>query len=119
MILVTHPEKPFSYTAKNTPRRHAIIKAYEDEIESLYQTGNQALLEVEAPSSWTYDNVLNFIRMIVSGVLVGEITDDDDIFQHGCDRSVLVFLCIFVSELKRGEFKAYRRPGSATQCFEH
>ena len=89
MILIAHPEKPFAYTAKGTPRRHVIVKTYEDEIESLYQTSDQALLDIEAPSSWTYDNVLNFVRTIVSAVLVGEITDDDDIFQHGCDRWVL------------------------------
>ena len=36
MILVASPDKPFTYTAKNTPRRHAIIEDYDQEINQIY-----------------------------------------------------------------------------------
>ncbi|KAF8200271.1 hypothetical protein BJ912DRAFT_921743 [Pholiota molesta] len=76
MILVAKPDKPFQYTAKSTARRQAIIKQYEDEIESVYN----------AVETTTQTN----IPLPQSGISypplpLRNVQDDDDIFQHGCD----------------------------------
>ncbi|KAJ7819956.1 hypothetical protein B0H14DRAFT_3089317 [Mycena olivaceomarginata] len=60
MILVSKPNKPFTYTAKMTARRQAIITDYEDEIAELYDA-------------------------VVRKVVVGDVRDDADIFRYGCD----------------------------------
>lgn len=38
MILIAQPTKPFSYTAKSTVRRQAVIKEYAAEIDTLFQS---------------------------------------------------------------------------------
>ena len=38
MIIVSSPSKPFTYTAKSTPRRSAIINEYKPDIDALYAT---------------------------------------------------------------------------------
>ncbi|KAJ3522383.1 hypothetical protein NM688_g8882 [Phlebia brevispora] len=87
MIVVTSPSKPFTYTAKNTPRRHAIIKEYEQEIEKTYaKVDESAQSDLSAPSSWTFPNTLDFVRAVVNKVLEREISDTDDLFISGGDR---------------------------------
>jgi hypothetical protein len=36
MVLVASPSKPFAYTVKMNPRRQAILKEYDNEINTLY-----------------------------------------------------------------------------------
>ncbi|KAF9471438.1 acetyl-CoA synthetase-like protein [Pholiota conissans] len=86
MVLVAKPDKPFQYTAKSTARRQAIINQYEDEIEAVYgaveaTTQSSILL----PKEWDIISATNFVRSVISSVLIHEVKDDDDIFQHGCD----------------------------------
>lgn len=38
MIIVAKPTKPFTYTAKNTARRQAILTDYSDDILAVYET---------------------------------------------------------------------------------
>lgn len=87
MIIVSKPSKPFTYTAKNTARRQAVIKDYEPEIEELYsqveETTQPGLL---LPSNWGPTQSLEFVRAAVFTVLKRELGDYDDIFQNGCDR---------------------------------
>ena len=55
MITVSTPEKPFTYTAKNTPRRHAIIREYEPEIDALYAAVDESTqADIEPPHSWNF-----------------------------------------------------------------
>lgn len=87
MITVSRPSKPFAYTAKGTPRRHVIIRMYEDEVSALYDAVEQSTQkDIDAPTSWEYDETLDFVRIAILSVLAHPVTDEDDIFQHGCDR---------------------------------
>ncbi|KAF8213914.1 hypothetical protein K438DRAFT_2148714 [Mycena galopus ATCC 62051] len=86
MILVTKPDKPFTYTAKMTARRQAIIVDYEDEIADLYDAVEEtAQVGVSPPAQWDPTSTVNFVRKVVHKIVGNEIEDDVDIFHHGCD----------------------------------
>ena len=88
MILVSSPEKPFILTSKLTARRQAVITQYEPEIDALYDAVDETTLAVKHfPGEWTEQTSLEFARNLVGSVLRHTVKDDDDIFQHGCDRS--------------------------------
>ena len=93
MILVTSSNKPFSFTAKGTPRRQAIINEYEEEINQLYDSIEEsAQIDISAPDRWTAQSTYTFVRSVVLHVIKGrDITDDDDLFEHGGDRYSFVF----------------------------
>lgn len=88
MILVTSPAKPFSYTAKNTPRRHAIIDKYDQEIEALYAAAAETTQadELSPPDAWDLTTTKDFLKLVVSRVVGAFLKDTDDLFQKGCDR---------------------------------
>ena len=87
MIIVSSPNKPFVWTAKNTPRRQAILQDYEPEIENLYRNVEEtAQIELSPPSSWDITSTTTFVRVVVNRVLKTTAEDDDDIFRKGCDR---------------------------------
>ncbi|KAK0442587.1 NRPS-like enzyme [Armillaria borealis] len=89
MILVAKPEKPFEFTAKGTPRRTAILEAYEEEIETLYQNLDQMLpTDVVTPREWSLKNTTILTRDIVRGILERDIADTDDIFVAGGDSLI-------------------------------
>lgn len=91
MILVAKPSKPFTYTAKNTVRRQAVIADYDDEIDALYAAVQETTQpHISAPTNWTLPSTLMFIRIIVTEVLKREIPDDKDLFESGCDRQAFV-----------------------------
>ncbi|CAL1709820.1 unnamed protein product [Somion occarium] len=86
MILVASPSKPFTFTGKGSVRRHAIIKEYDAEIQVCYDAvenlaeGNTTVLE-----GLNEGQVLDFVRQVVAGILTQKVSDDDDLFQFGCD----------------------------------
>lgn len=95
MILISSPSKPFAYTAKNTPRRGIVLKAYDKEIEDLYELVEQSSnVDLQVPpgtypgGGWTQKEGHEFVQKAVYKVL-GEssagMTDEDDIFAFGCD----------------------------------
>ena len=87
MILVAKPDKPFTYTAKNTARRQAVINDYEPEIEALYNTvAESTQASIPAPEVWDIVATTDFVRDVVRKVLRTPITNEDDLFDHGCDR---------------------------------
>jgi hypothetical protein len=89
MILVESSTKPFTYTAKNTPRRQAIINEYEPEIEAAYQAVRESSqTDVPSPEKWDEISVLHFVRAIVQRVMGKGVEDDVNLFEHGCDRYV-------------------------------
>ena len=89
MITVTSPDKPFEYTAKNEPRRQAMITLYEPEIDALYDAVDEsAQSELTPPSTWDYASAKTFVRTVVTRVLEHHVGDQDDLFHSGCDRSV-------------------------------
>ncbi|KAI0343217.1 acetyl-CoA synthetase-like protein [Trametopsis cervina] len=86
MIMVASPDKPFTYTAKSTPRRHAIINEYEEEINSLYVEVEETTTAGEGfPTSWDLPSVTAFIRTIIQKVVAPQIKDSEDFFLVGCD----------------------------------
>ncbi|EKM49937.1 uncharacterized protein PHACADRAFT_213717 [Phanerochaete carnosa HHB-10118-sp] len=86
MIVVSSPGKPFTYTAKNTARRQAILKDYEPEVEALYQAIEETTqAELPPPESWDLDSTIEFVRTVVNRVLNVPVGDADDIFRKGCD----------------------------------
>ena len=88
MILVSSPKKPFILTAKLTARRQAVIAEYEPEIDALYDAADETAQAVEYfPNEWTQQSSLEFARNLIGSVLKVSVKDDDDIFQHSCDRS--------------------------------
>lgn len=87
MIIVASPSKPFSYTAKMTTRRQAILKDYDDEINALYNSIEQtSQIDVPLPVAWTPSQSLDHVRHIIHTVMRQDVADRVDIFQHGCDR---------------------------------
>ncbi len=90
MIIVASPKKPFSYTAKNTARRLALINEYDAEIDALYAAVDESTqADLSPPSTWDLPSATTFVREVVNRVLKDSVGDNDDLFQKGCDRYVL------------------------------
>ncbi|KAJ6553311.1 hypothetical protein B0H19DRAFT_1263705 [Mycena capillaripes] len=86
MILVPKPDKPFTYTAKMTVRRQAVIADYETEIAALYDTVEETTaLNIPPLVEWDMGSVRDFVRNAIHKVMIKELGDDEDIFQYGCD----------------------------------
>ncbi|KAJ3528018.1 hypothetical protein NM688_g8049 [Phlebia brevispora] len=85
LILIAAPEKPFTYTAKATARRQAVLRDYEDEIEALYRAVDSTSSKIPPPSEWDEDGTREFIRTVVTTVLRRHVEDGADIFRFGCD----------------------------------
>ncbi|KAJ7464987.1 hypothetical protein B0H11DRAFT_2050421 [Mycena galericulata] len=86
MILVPKPIKPFTYTAKMTVRRQAVIADYEEEIAALYETVEQTTsLNIPPLIQGDAASILEFVRNAILNVMEKDVGDDEDIFQHGCD----------------------------------
>ncbi|SJK99273.1 uncharacterized protein ARMOST_02564 [Armillaria ostoyae] len=97
MILVAKPAKPFEFTAKGTPRRAAILEAYEEEIETLYQNLDQMLpTDVVIPREWSLKSTTTLIREIVRVILERDIADTDDIFVAGGDSLTAMAIRNFI-----------------------
>lgn len=87
MILVAIPSKPFVYTAKMTARRQAILKDYDPEINALYDAvAETSQVDIPIPSDWSPSQTLSFVRQTVGKVMTQSVSDETDLFQHGCDR---------------------------------
>ncbi|KAJ3539483.1 hypothetical protein NM688_g6353 [Phlebia brevispora] len=81
MLMVSSPSKPFTYTAKGTTRRQAIISDYAEEIDALYTSAKEkASSDIPPPSSWDHDAVLIYLRQLVHSVLNRHIDDGGDMF---------------------------------------
>ncbi|EIN14664.1 acetyl-CoA synthetase-like protein [Punctularia strigosozonata HHB-11173 SS5] len=120
MVLVASPSKPFTYTGKGTPRRPAIIAAYEDEIKALYSSA-QASMSAAAPTPnlRTNQDIHSFVRQVVSSVLGQVVEDDADIFQHGCDSLQATWIRGALCRGLRQTSDAYASRVSTTAVFEN
>ncbi|KAF9256609.1 acetyl-CoA synthetase-like protein [Marasmius fiardii PR-910] len=86
MILVASPVKPFTYTAKGTARRQAVLLDYSEEISTLYDILDEnTRSNVAPPTDWDMGSTTTFVRAVVGSILVHSVQDDDDIFEYGCD----------------------------------
>ncbi|KAJ7635327.1 hypothetical protein FB45DRAFT_1057185 [Roridomyces roridus] len=100
MILVSKPSKPFTYTAKMTVRRQAVIADYEEEFDQLYKLIEEsAALNIPQLQAWDAASILDFVRNAVHSLMKADVGDDEDIFQHGCDSLQATWLrnCILAS----------------------
>ena len=89
MILVSSPSKPFQFTPKGTARRQAILSDYADEIERGYKAIEEpSVTEIPIPTSYSMPECLVFVRKTTSEVFSTQLGDNDDFFQHGCNRYV-------------------------------
>ncbi|KAJ6555930.1 hypothetical protein B0H19DRAFT_1210704 [Mycena capillaripes] len=78
--------KEFTYTAKMTVRREAVIAEYEEEVEILYNMVDESTtLNIPPLANWRADSVRNFVRTAIFRVLNTRVGDEDDIFQHRWD----------------------------------
>jgi hypothetical protein len=117
MILVASPSKPFTYTAKMTARRQAIINDYDEEIQDLYEAVQATTQsDLPLPTTWNLEETLKYTREVVTSVMNASIEDDDDFFRFGCDRSVKAIdrLAVILSVFFSFQFKAFSQCGSAT-----
>ncbi|THU89870.1 acetyl-CoA synthetase-like protein [Dendrothele bispora CBS 962.96] len=63
MILVASPSKPFTYTAKDTPRNNAIIKEYAPEIDAIYNSLEESTQSsIPVPAQWDLESSTEFGR---------------------------------------------------------
>jgi len=86
MILIARPSKPFTYTAKSTARRQAIISDYQEEIDALYDTVQETThSDIATPSKWNLASTTQFVRLVVSKTMRQPVNDDDNLFEHACD----------------------------------
>lgn len=86
MIIVSSPSKPFELTSKGTPRRHTVIKNYEQEIQALYDAVKVSpQTDIPAPHKWDRSSVQDFTREVVQEVMDMDLPDDTDFFGQGCD----------------------------------
>jgi len=91
MVIVTSPEKPFVFSAKGGIKRKAAEAEYADEISSLYFAVGQCIVREDPsyPFTWDLDSVSRYVRTIIERTLFNSdvnLSDDDDIFNNGCDR---------------------------------
>jgi hypothetical protein len=87
MIIVASPSKPFLYTPKGSLRRSATLDSYEAEIEAIYEAVAEATQEeISAPAHWSPESSSVFVRRVVTSVVKAEVSDQDDLFERGCDR---------------------------------
>ncbi|KAF7358618.1 Acetyl-CoA synthetase-like protein [Mycena sanguinolenta] len=76
----------FTYTAKMTARRQAIIIDYEQEIADLYDAVEETTRSgISPPAEWNPTSTLDFVRAVVHKIVANGFDDAADIFRHGCD----------------------------------
>lgn len=85
MIIVANSTKPFTYNPKGAPRRAVVLSAYDDEIEEAYANAEKGAT-LKPPAEWTEESSVDFVRTVVNGILRNAATDQEDIFDKGCDR---------------------------------
>ena len=90
MVMLATPAKPFTYTAKGTARRQAIIADYEAEIAELYERYGKDVaasdVSISPLTSCHEEDVLRFVESVIRAALGRDIPDTVDVFQSGCDR---------------------------------
>ncbi|CCM04238.1 uncharacterized protein FIBRA_06405 [Fibroporia radiculosa] len=114
------PSKPFTWTAKNTPRRSAIINEYADEIDTLYdQVEESTQSNIPSPASWDLASTIAFVRAVISAVMVHQVKDDDDIFHRGCDSLQATWIRNSLLRALRDSVKLDTRQISGNLVYNH
>lgn len=75
-------------TEKGTVRRGTTLGQYSEEIQALYRDFEvSAHAVILPPTLWDSNSATDYVRAIVCHVM-GPVSDDTDIFDVGCARSV-------------------------------
>jgi hypothetical protein len=89
MIVLAAPSRPFQVTAKGTPRRHAVLESYAEDIDAAYAAFDNGA----APSAVSHalgeismQDALEIVREQVHSIIGPNITDDANLFDAGADR---------------------------------
>ncbi|PCH34918.1 NAD(P)-binding protein [Wolfiporia cocos MD-104 SS10] len=120
MIIVAKASKPFTYTAKNTARRHAVISDYAEEINTLYDVVDESTQSsIPSPTHWDIVTATEFVRAVVVKVLGHTVHDDDDLFHHGCDSLQATWIRNSVLRALRDSACLDTRQTSANFVYDH
>ncbi|KAH7912486.1 acetyl-CoA synthetase-like protein [Hygrophoropsis aurantiaca] len=120
MIIVATPSKPFTFTPKGAPKRSAILKEYEDEINQLYaDVERSAQQDMELPTDWTLESILVFVRTAVNNVLPRLNGDGQDIFAHGCDSLQATWIRNSILRALRASLRRAHLDASANFVYEN
>ncbi|KAF8215639.1 hypothetical protein K438DRAFT_1926187 [Mycena galopus ATCC 62051] len=95
MVIVTQPGKPMVRTTKGSVSKKATLILYNDEIEHLYDTieaSGNAGGDVEAPSSWSFQDLEPWLQTHASLVADRDIIGGQDLFDQGLDSLNATFL---------------------------
>ncbi|KAK0230496.1 hypothetical protein IW262DRAFT_1453406 [Armillaria fumosa] len=102
MILVAKPRKPFTYTAKNTARRQAILDDYSEDILAVYKTyeglnppefNDIELMHISLPSlqaTWIRNTLLRALRDTAE--IDTRQTTDNFVYSHPSISQLAMFL---------------------------
>ncbi|KAF8879343.1 acetyl-CoA synthetase-like protein [Mucidula mucida] len=118
MIIFADPSKPFSFNAKGAPRRSIVLADYDREIEALYKSVQEQIVE-EHPLVWTLEASLAFVRTIVNKNLHHPAKDDDDIFECGCDSLQATWIRNTITHALRDRDPAKARSIGTNFVYEH
>ncbi|EGO20261.1 hypothetical protein SERLADRAFT_477663 [Serpula lacrymans var. lacrymans S7.9] len=96
MILVAHSDKPMLRTGKGTVMKKATVKAYEEDINNLYDTveeSTRAGNDVPLPKSWTEEELQGWLMAHAAIVNADrEVDPEADFFEQGFDSLTATFL---------------------------
>lgn len=91
--------KPFKLTPKGTVQRLAVLRDFEKEINEIYQAGVEEDIDEYLPSSLDKENILEYVRRVISRVLESpDIPIDQDIFGLGLDSLMTIEVAKFVGK---------------------
>ncbi|KAL2062092.1 hypothetical protein VTL71DRAFT_6358 [Oculimacula yallundae] len=88
LVLFATAEKPFLRAAKGTMQRHLTLKAYAEELDTLYSSQEGSLLteDLTLVESDKPNDIKVFVREIMRQALDGkDLKDSNDVFQKGLD----------------------------------
>ena len=89
MIVLAAPSRPFQITAKGTPRRHAVLESYAQDIDAAYaafENGPAPSAGSQARGEISIHDALEIVREQVHSNIGPNIPDDANIFDVGADR---------------------------------
>lgn len=102
-IVFTTPRKPIIFTDKGTVKRAATLKAFEQEIDQLYEdieTSATSLAAVQLDARDLSDLTLRLREMLAAAMGLGDLAPDQDLFAAGMDSlQVITFVRLLKSSL--------------------
>ncbi|KAJ7247862.1 hypothetical protein B0H12DRAFT_1124293 [Mycena haematopus] len=108
MIILSNPSKPFHITSKGTPRRHAILEDYTQEIEDTYSAFNETSSSSSSSGIVSHGEMslvtaLEIVRLHVHAHVNSNISDNEDMFEAGADS-------LLAARIRRGIMQSLSEP---------